>query len=239
MNSSLYNKEIEALYKRMDEQMNKPEQDRYVIYDGVMNPHNYYSGQIRLAWMLKEPYDSEDGTGGGWSYFDMFPEGKNLYLETFNKGHKSTWHPMIYISHSIHNNFPKWEEMKYIREDHSMCDVVRQVAFINAQKLPAKSYTSTHYNDLWESVSQYADILKDQIELLDPNVLIFGNTIELYKDILNLDLKNLQRSGTCQYIQKEGKIFISAYHPSQRTIPRDQYVNDIVHLVAKWTTMIS
>jgi hypothetical protein len=235
MDEQTYSVEIDALYKRMDKRMNKPDENRYVIYDGVMKPDDYFSGEIRLAWMLKEPYDGEDGTGGGWNYFDMFPEGKNLYELTFNKGHKSTWHPMIYISHSIHNNFPLWEEMKYIREDHSMCDVVRQVAFINAQKLPSKNYTTSHQNDLWESVNQYADILKDQITLLNPNVLIFANTIDLYKDILQLDLNKLERSGSCQYIQKEGKLFISAYHPSQRTIPRNQYVNDIIKLVEMWS----
>jgi hypothetical protein len=234
----MYLREIDSLYKRMDEQMNKPEEGRYVIYDGVMNPEKYFSGTVRLAWMLKEPYDSENGTGGGWSYFDMFSEGKDLYVEQFHKGHKSTWHPMIYISYSLHNNYPKWEEMKYIREDHSMCDIVRQVAFINAQKLPAKHYTRTYYNDLWESVSQHSEILKSQVELLNPNILIFCNTIELYKDILNLDLSRLQRAGTCQYLEKEGKLFVSAYHPSQRTVSRCQYVNDIVNVVSKFSNSI-
>ncbi len=199
-----------------------------------MKPDLYFGNNIRLAWMLKEPYDGEGGKDGGWRYHDMFPEGKNLYMDTFRGGHKATWHPMIYISYSIFNDFPKWNEMSLLRDKHEMCDIVRQVAFINSQKLPAKGVTWTNYGDLWESISKNADLLTKQIDLLNPNVFIFGNTIELYKNILNLDLTKLVNHGTCQYIQANGKLFISAYHPSQRTVKRVDYVNDIVVVVEKF-----
>jgi len=183
---------------------------------------------------LKEPYDSEGGTGGGWSYFDMFPEGQNLYKVQFNRGHKTTWHPMIYISYAIFNNFQKWEEMEYIRDKNEMCDIVRQIAFINSQKLPSKGVTNTDFGDLWESIAKNSDLLKKQINLLNPNVFIFGNTIGLYKDILEIDLNKLKNFGSCKYFIKNEKLFISAYHPSQKTITRDKYVNDIISLIEKW-----
>src|SRR5690606_29815156 len=126
MNIEEFEQERTILNQLMEERMNEPENDRYIIYDGVMKPDLYFNNKIRLAWMLKEPYDEEDGTGGGWNYFDMFPEGQNLYEVQFNRGHKTTWHPMIYISYSIFNNFQKWEEMEYIRDKNEMCDVVRQ-----------------------------------------------------------------------------------------------------------------
>lgn len=234
MNIEEFKKQSELLNAEMEARMDEPQNNRFVIPDGVMQPEVYFSKPIRLAWVLKEPYDEEDGTGGGWSYFDMFPEGKDLYVEQFHRGHKSTWHPMIYISHSIHNNFPKWEEMKYIRQDHSMCDVVRHVAFINSQKLPSKGRTNTNFEDLWESIEKHSDLLKKQIDLLDPNVFIFGNTIGLYKKILELDFSNFKDHGSCKFIEKDGKLYIHAYHPSQRSITRDNYINDIVFVVEKW-----
>ncbi|MBU3658945.1 MAG: hypothetical protein FGM14_03675 [Flavobacteriales bacterium] len=235
MNYKNIEQEIIALNKEMEARMNEPENQRFIIDDGVMKPDVYFSKSIRLAWMLKEPYDSEDGTGGGWSYFDMFPEGKDLYLEQFRHGHKSTWHPMIYISYSIHNNFPKWEDMKYIREDHSMCDVVRHVAFINAQKLPSKGFTNTDFEDLWESIEKHSDLLKKQIDLLNPSVFIFGNTIGLYKKIFDLDFSKFQTHGSSKFIEKDGRLYISAYHPSQRIVTRDAYINDIIEIVSRWS----
>jgi hypothetical protein len=236
MNIEEFKNQSELLNAEMEARMNEPLNERFIITDGVMKPDVYFSKPIRLAWMLKEPYDEEDGTGGGWSYFDMFPEGKDLYVEQFHRGHKVTWHPIIYISHSIHNNFPKWEEMEYIRDNHSMCDVVRHVAFINSQKLPSKGQTTTNFDDLWESISKHADLLKRQIDLLNPNVFIFGNTIGLYQKITGLDFSNFENHGTCRFIEQDGKLYISAYHPSQRSVSRSNYVNDIISVIEIWSS---
>lgn len=234
MNIKEFNKQNLSLKQEMEYRINEPENNREIIHDGVMKPELYFKNKIRLAWMLKEAYDSEEGTGGGWTYFKMFPIGKNLYEYTFKEGHKTTWHPIIYISYSILNNFPKWEDMEYIRDKNEMCDIVRQVAFINAQKLPSKGVTRTYTEDLWKSIDNYSDLLSRQIELINPNVLIFGSTINLYKNILEIDKEQLKSGGSCQYLIKNKKLYISSYHPAQKTITRDKYVNDIIELVKKW-----
>ena len=144
--------------------------------------------------MLKEPYDGDDGTGGGWSYFELF-KGNDLYLEQFNRAHKTTWHPIIYISYSVNNNFIKWANMDYIRDDYKMCNIVRDVAFINSQKLPSKNVTRTDFADLYESLGKYSDLIEEQIRLLNPNVFIFANTFDLYKDLLELNKDTIKTNG--------------------------------------------
>lgn len=235
MNIEKFEQDIAILNKLMEEKMNEPQNDRFIISDGVMKPDLYFSNSIRLAWMLKEPYDSEEGTGGGWSYFDMFPDGENLYDIQFKKGHKTTWHPIIYISFSIFNGFQKWEEMEYIKDKNEMCDIVRQVAFVNSQKLPSKGITNTNFDDLIKAVSKHSYLIKSQIDLLDPNVLIFGNTISLYGEMLDVELDQMKNFGSCDYLIKNKKLYISAYHPSQRAVKRAQYVNDIIKLVEAWS----
>lgn len=233
MTLSEFKKEYQDLILEMETRMNEPENNREIIDDGVYNPEKYFLNEIRLAWMLKEPYDEEDGTGGGWSYLSMF-DGDDLYETTFKKGHKTTWHPIIYTSHSILNGFPKWEEIEYIRDDHSMASVVKEVAFINAQKLPAKGVTRTNMDDIIESIAKHGDLLKRQKELLDPNVLIFANTFELYRELLELNDVNLQKHGSCEFIEQNGKLYISAYHPAQTQVPSHEYVNNIVEVVKNW-----
>ncbi len=225
--------EYKKLIDEMIIRMNKPEENRYVIPDGVMIPDVYFKKDIRLAWMLKEPYDEEDGTGGGWSYFEMF-KGNDLYLEQFNRSHKPTWHPMIYVSYSVHNNFVKWNEMSFIRDAHEMCDVVRNVAFINSQKLPSKNVTRTDFSDLYESIEKHSDLLIRQIDLLNPNVFIFGNTFNLYSKLLNLEKFEIKFQGSVGYIIHNEKLYISAYHPAQTSIKRDLYVDDIITTIEKW-----
>lgn len=222
-----------ALNKEFMERLNTRE--REVITDGVMMPELYFKNGLRLAWMLKEPYDSKNGIGGGWSMFDMFPEEKDLYEEQFKRTHKVTWQPIIYISFSIFNNFQKWSEMKWISEDHSMCDIVRQVAFINSQKLPSKGVTRTDYTDLEESLKLTSDLLEKQINLCNPNVFIFANTVGLYTNILGYKLEEFVNEKSVSYLFKDGKLFINAYHPGQRKIKREDYVNDIVSIVEKFS----
>lgn len=228
-----FKKEYQDLILEMETRMNEPENDRFIIDDGVYNPEKYFSNEIRLAWMLKEPYDEEDGTGGGWSYLSMF-EGDDLYESTFKKGHRTTWHPIIYTSHSILNGFPKWKDIDYLSNDSSIITVIREVAFMNAQKLPAKGVTRTNMNDIIESISKHGDLLKRQKELLNPNVLIFANTFDLYRDLLELNDIVLEKNGSCEYVAHDGKLYISAFHPAQTQVSGENYMNDIVEVVRKW-----
>ncbi len=79
MKSPNFEKDYNQLLADMDARMNEPQNERYIITDGVMKPDVYFANSIRLAWMLKEPYDDIDGKGGGWSYFDMFKENE-IYI---------------------------------------------------------------------------------------------------------------------------------------------------------------
>ena len=53
MNIDEFEQERTILNQLMEDRMNEPENDRFIIYDGVMKPELYFNNQIRLAWMLK------------------------------------------------------------------------------------------------------------------------------------------------------------------------------------------
>ena len=227
-------KDFDAKYKTLVDEMyiriNDPERGREVIADGVHSADKYFHQDIRLVWMLKEPYDEG---GGGWNYWEMF-DGDDLYESQFKKGHKTTWHPIIYTSHGILNGFKKWEEIDFIRNNHDLAKIVREVAFINAQKLPSLGGTRTNMEDIRVSIKKYGDILLRQIELLNPNVFIFANTFNSYIPLLNLNEAELIHHGSCSYVAKEGKLYINAYHPAQTQVGGNVYTNDIVEVVKNW-----
>lgn len=236
MDIELFKKENEKLNIEISRCLDT--KDREVITDGVMNPELYFKNNIRLAWMMKESYDSENGTGGGWSLFDMFPENKDLYEYTFKSPHKTTWQPIIYISYSVFNNFKKWSELDWISENHGMCEIVRQIAIINSQKLPSNGVTKTNFSDLEESVQNISDLLERQIILLKPNVFIFANTVNLYQKILDYSLDEFTKINNISYLFKGGNLFINTYHPAQRTISREVYVNDVISIIEKFNDQI-
>ncbi|WP_348797507.1 hypothetical protein [Flavobacterium adhaerens] len=220
-----FDEDYAILIAKMKQRIEEPENERYLISDGVMQPDEYFSKEIRLAWILKEAYDEEDGTGGGWSYFDLYDkEGLDL------SKHK-TFKPIIQTSYSIHNNFIKYENLDEI--DSEMTQIIKCVAIINTQKLPARNYSTTHDSDLQQSIKKYSDLLEEQLDFINPNVIIFGNTFKYYKDLLKIEDSEIVK-GNVWHVSKDGKLYISAYHPVQTQTSKEDYVNDIVSVVEKW-----
>ena len=149
MNISLeqFKKEVEQLDVEMNnhfkeipnqtKQHLKAKTGRQLIRDGIVDIEEYYKSPIRIMWVLKEPYDNKKNGGGGWAM-------KEILFKMVN-GEKpkpqSTWHPIIYSTFGILNNFRKLETMPRIGNDKTVAAVLKQIAFINVQKLPATTVT--------------------------------------------------------------------------------------------------
>ena len=232
MNTETYTELSREINEEWKKRMNFPFSNREVITDGIVNFEKYSRSKFKITWMLKEPYDNYDGTGGGWDYSELFPLDKDLY-DKFNFN-QPTFHPIIYTTFSIFNDFVEYSEMDWIRDNHDMCSVLYELAFINCQKLPAKGATVTEFTDLYKSIDKNGDLLKKQITLVDSDILIFGNTFELYRELLDLGNESLINNGSSDYLIKNDRLYISSYHPSQRKIARETYVNDIVNCVKIW-----
>ena len=101
---------------------------------------------------------------------------KVVYEDFFKNVARPTWHPIIYISYSILNGFKTWQELDYIRENNDMCNVIKNIAIINANKHYSLTGTWTDDNNLYDGFKKFEKILRKQIHLLEPNILIFGNT---------------------------------------------------------------
>jgi uncharacterized protein YfkK (UPF0435 family) len=220
-----FDEDYVALMAEMKQRIDEPENDRSIISDGVMQADEYFSKEIRLAWVIKEAYEEKDGTGGGWSYFDLYDKAN------FDITNHSLFRKIIKTSYSIHNDFIKGENMDEI--DFEMKQIIKKVAIINTQKLPAKNYSRTNGKDLKESINKYSDLLERQLKLINPNVIIFGGTFQYYKDLLKFEDSEIVK-GNVKYISKGDKLYIDAYHPSYWQISEEEYVNYIASVVEKW-----
>lgn len=193
------------------------------IYDGIYykDVKKYLNSKVRIMWVLKEPYDDEydDGEpcGGGWNYFDCLESNASPWKNR-------TWKNMIYTTFGILNNM-KYEEMDSIEEHPEMADVLLEIACINLSKMPGHTTTDSSllpiYYETWK------DILKQQMDLYSPQVVIFGNTFEFFKeDLFKGEILEPVNSIT-QIYEKNGVKYMDAYHPQCR-IKRETYVNSII-----------
>jgi hypothetical protein len=195
------------------------------VIDGAMNLDKYENSKFKILWVLKEPY-SDDGEG--FNYNELFLA-ENLYEDFFKNVAVPTWHPIIYISYSILNNFKKWEELDYIRDNNEMCNVINEIALINANKDFSKTGTYTLEYNLIEGFEKYKAVCYNQIKFLNPEIIIFGATFELFEEILQLnnDFLVFDDYIMTKIYKKDGKFYISTKHPAAR-VKRANYINSIV-----------
>lgn len=193
------------------------------IPDGVYSAEKYLSAPTQIMWILKEPYDDFDENdepyGGGWCLFEAF--------DNDNAWSAPTWQPIIYSMYGLFNN-QKWEDMDWISDNKRMADMLKQIAYINISKMPAS--TTTNDSSLWEKYDLWKDILTKQIAIYGPKIIIFGNTFRYFKDDLVGTDSYPTRSieGIVDIYEKAGVKYLDTYHPNQKMVTRDIYVNSII-----------
>lgn len=206
------------------------------IADGVSNPEAYLSSYPKVTWVGKEAYDGIDEFnnpyGGGWSLTEGFLTNK--------KWSTKTWRRVIYTMYALRNNL-RYCDLDYLRDNPRMGDIMQTIAWINMSKMPGRT-TSNYsyvrdYNNYWKS------IVLEQLQLYEPNVIIFSNTFSsCYKDFFpegkEPDEKVYFKDGDCFICAyKLGKqLILDPYHPG-RPMSEEQeefYVNSLIDTINKY-----
>lgn len=211
-------------------------QDVFPIYDGIADYSAYIKCPYKVAWVLKEPYDDEkDGnpSGGGWS----IP--RDCFLSENQKWKVRSWQRVIYVMYGLLNNL-SYEQMDYVRNNPEMGVILRSVAWINLSKMPGHTNSggefANYYHNYWKP------IVKKQIDLYCPDVIIFGNTLSTCREEFLSPSDNPvpvedvfcdEKKILSVYVrEKDRKVLIDAYHPGIR------YLKDVNDSIAKYVDSI-
>ena len=193
------------------------------IYDGVVDVDRYLASSPKILWILKEPYDEPDGIpGGGWSVTEHI-------LAAGKFRNKRPFAPIAYVAYAVFNGYSKYSEMDYVTEDPLIVDSVKNIAYININKMPGKSAS-----DAGAIASYYLrnrELLKKQIDIINPDIVIAGNILHLFYEDFGITQKDFQLAGSAWFCQRNGRLYINAYHPSYWSCKEDKYVNDIVAII--------
>ena len=202
------------------------------IADGISDLNSYLSSYPKIAWILKEPYDEiKEGKpcGGGW------PIPKDCFLKE-GPWDVLTWQRVIYVMHGLKHRL-RYEDMDNIRDTPEMGKVLRQIAWINLSKMPSKTFSNN--NQVKEAYKQHwRDIVKKQINLYSPNIIVFCNTLQYCReDFLDKDDKPIKQyiyNNKCllNAFHKNGQLLLDAYHPGFR------YIKGIKDSVAKYVNSL-
>lgn len=204
------------------------------ISDGIINIEEYLASDLKILWINKEVYSTEEDAD-----WNLRHELANLEENgKVKSGWAGTFNPLIYTIYGIINN-KKWHEMKWIEEDPMMIKVLEKIAYINVKKVPGGSVANN--SELREFHNEFGSILKRQIQLYNPDIIICGNTYSIIEksltEIYDIDRKmnfKIDNSNSNNvFFKNEKVIIVDAYHPNCKQ-NKEEYCNGIINGVLEW-----
>jgi hypothetical protein len=226
-------KELENEQSLLDKyiQFVSPKRSKYKkpILDGITDIEKYLNSEYKICWVLKEPYDEDDGYGGGFNLRNAVKK----WVRAKNQHFVPTWKNIGMVSYSLLNRFIPFNKIKEM-EVKDYIQSLLYIAFFNVGKMPAEGLTRTKHSILKKEYNNWKPILHWQLKTYDPDIVIFGGTWELFWKDLGITEKDDKYINAQHYILRNGKLFIDAYHPSQWSVKdQENYCNDIIKVVKK------
>lgn len=187
------------------------------VTDGVVCPEVWFSQTTRVLYILKEANNGGEGDGTDWSLPD--------YLNRPDGGKGRTWTAAAEWQYALQNTtadgipaFDNWlgapvGDMRKYREIQKA--LLRQCAVLNIKKSNGRNPSND--DDLSRYVSEDGDLLKRQIAIISPTVILCGGTFHLLKP----DAKRIFGEEASSFPDKgcfpiDGKILIAYYHPANQ-----------------------
>ena len=176
--------------------------------DGIVNRDVFNKCKKRILWILKEV--NHDGELDDWDMCEILrTEIKGE--KGINPGWSNTFAPIIYSTYGILNNL-KWHEIPYCNEKPEIIDVLNSIAYMNVKRTSGGA--NVDYQKLSEAYKENKNLLFNQINEINPSIIIYGGTFYLFENDLDL-------------ISNKNVTHISAYHPAHRG-NKEIYCNQII-----------
>lgn len=193
------------------------------VTDGIICPQEWYKQEDKILFILKEAYSTN--SSDDWSLVDCLnnPDGRDGRI----------WTAIAEWCHAVQNTdadffplFDGWLEspkgdMKKYREKRY--ELLKKCAVINIKK--SNGVNGSDDADLLCYVNSDWDLIKEQIDIISPTVIVCGSTFHLLRDrkmvakkdrkkIFGVDTSEVQDERGCYSIGN--RAVIAYYHPANQ-----------------------
>jgi len=202
-----------------------------IVYDGIIDENEFDNSELKILWILKEVNSPDDSD---WDMRDALADLKNENGKGLKYGWANTFTPIVYTTYGLFNNID-WDNMGNFYENPEIIDILRKVAYINVKKVPGNS--SANYNEIKKFYKNNKEAIHEQVQMINPKVLIFGNTLDYFDDDFFDLFGKLEEDKTSNSLHKffnDNYLLLYAYHPNNRKITQREYCNLIISAVDEW-----
>lgn len=203
------------------------------IEDGIYNISAYQKQKTKILVLLKEAYNSEKDRGSAWNLCESLSRLPSAGC-TFNRPADWIW-GINNATGGICPDYDWW--LGADKGDYTQCDKNRNTifnysAFMNIKKYGGKKTSS--YDDLLKHTKRHITLLREQIELIAPDIIICGNTYCYLCEVFP-QLSSENKKGWSLLPTKKQTIgVIAVNHPAQLGISAANRYAEIKDLYAKY-----
>jgi hypothetical protein len=217
---------IKNVILEMGEEKNLTEKE--LVFDGVVSEEKYLdknNTKYKIMWLLKEGYEGDLGFKLGWDLIEPEERDKKVKNNKKNPGYIiPTLQGMAYVTYGLLKD-KFFEEMPQ-EITPEMLEVITRIAWVNISKTVGPK--SSKKEDLKKKYDFWKEILFEQIKTYLPDILIFGNTFNYFR--------NDWQKHFSQYKNKWKEI--KTCHPSypfreNAGININEYVKNVINKVKK------
>ena len=191
------------------------------IYDGIVNEVLYNDVKPRILWVLKEANDE------GNEAWDMRGALRNDIKTSmgFKKGWDKTFRKLTQVTNGLLRD-SKFNQLERAQDKPDILDDLQRIAYINVKKTGGGSVAKD--SELKKHYDYNRELLRDQIEAINPDVIIFGATFWLFKKDIEVKMHSF---GSCDggIWKEKNRIILWPYHPAYFGIKDETYFNDLTH----------
>ncbi|MBU3807358.1 MAG: hypothetical protein H9802_02880 [Candidatus Phocaeicola faecipullorum] len=217
-------------------------------YDGIIVPEKWFtrldSDQLRIMYLMKNQTDKSGTDKGGHDIAYIRRHDRTL-SDVEDDGGLQTYECPVIIGYMLEKNVSFADVPSNYKMSEEVYTIWKNMsAWVNVDKELTHGTSKTNTDKLRKAAHENENLLKFQIATYQPNVVIGGNTVNLFVENLGNGVykifdfyfngaHKLEKSGRLYYYN-EKVIMIDAYHPSYPYKNRIDYCTEIVDAVERW-----
>ncbi|MDR0829930.1 MAG: uracil-DNA glycosylase family protein [Prevotellaceae bacterium] len=235
MGKEILKKQIEEQLDRFEKAVELPfnaelgEQMQYVR-DGILNVEAYLSAPVKILYILKEANSTDN------SLEDMRDNLIELNSDDPNRINAlwgNTWRPIAYATYGIFEK-KNWQDIPDINGNATeILKYMPNIAQINVKKYAGGA--TANEKEIKNFYKKYHDLLHEQIEIINPDVLVFCSTFGFFDSDYFAAKKKIQE--WIPVYQFKDKLLIDTYHPNGLRgagMTEQEYCDYIINAVNNW-----
>ena len=230
--------------------INTLDKDGTVAIDGILADESrwniWFQAGHRVMFILKEPYDAARQIKEKAVRYNEWLS--NGYYNTIGDIPQEDGAPTYRPIATITNMIVKDRDYYSVRNEYGSPEAYKtfleHTAIINCKKEHNRNSVYTVESELREHIIRYSHIIKEQLRVYDPTVVIFANThkyliennagrVTILGESIPAGNIYTMQDGIHKFYFNENRVFIEAYHPSAH-VNKEQYCTQILEAVHKW-----